>query len=95
MMLPLRKELFWDIDFDKIDLTKHRRIIIERVLTLGTLDEFRFLLKSYAEQTLVDEIKQIGYLDPKTLNFVVNFFPVEKTQLKCYTRKQLTDQHWL
>lgn len=94
MMLPLRKELFWDIDFDKIDLTKHRRIIIERVLTLGNWDEFRYLLKTYDEQTLVNEIKQIGYLDPKTINFVVNFFPIKKTQLRCYTRKQSMEQHW-
>lgn len=94
MMLPLRKELFWDIDFDKIDLTKHRRIIIERVLTLGNWDGFRYLLKTYDEQTLVNEIKQIGYLDPKTLNFVVNFFAIEKTQLRCYTRKQSMEQHW-
>lgn len=94
MMLPLRKELFWDIEFDKIDLTKHRRIIIERVLTLGTLDEFRYLLKTYDKQTLVNEIKQIGYLDPKTLNFVVNFFSIEKTQLRCYIRKQSIEQHW-
>jgi hypothetical protein len=93
-MLPTRKELFWDIDSTAIDVIKHKRIIIERVLTLGNLDEFKFLLNTYSPQTLVNEIEQIGYLDPKTLNFVVSFFNINKNKLRCYTRKQSTTQHW-
>ncbi|MCF8365834.1 MAG: hypothetical protein K9H16_08635 [Bacteroidales bacterium] len=93
-MLPLRKELFWDIDFNKINLLTHKRIITERVLTLGNLDEFFFLLDAYDRQTLVDEISQIGYLDPKTLSFVISFFNIDKNQLKCYTRIQSMIQHW-
>ncbi len=93
-MPPLRKELFWDIDSTTIDVIKHKRIIIERILTLGNLDEFKFLLHTYTSQTLVSEIEQIGYLDPKTMNFVVSFFNINKNKLRCYTRKQSTTQHW-
>ena len=93
-MLPLRKELFWDIDFSKVNQVSHKRIIIERVLTLGNLDEFFFLLDTYDTQTLVGEISQIGYLDPKTMSFVVSFFNINKKDLKCYTRKQSIVQHW-
>jgi hypothetical protein len=93
-MLPLRKELFWDIDFSKLDSVKHKRIIIERVLSLGNLNEFYFLLNTYDTQTLVSEISDIGYLDPKTMSFVVSFFNISKNKLKCYTRKQSTAPHW-
>jgi hypothetical protein len=93
-MLPLRKELFWDIDFNKLNTFSHKRIITERVLTLGNLDEFFFLLDTYDTQTLVDEISEIGYLDPKTISFVVSYFNINKNQLKCYTRKQSIVQHW-
>ncbi len=93
-MLPLRKELFWDLDFNKLDSDTHKRIIIERVLTLGNLSEFSFLLNTYDPKTLLSEIMQIGYLDPKTMNFVVSFFGINKSKLRCYTQKQSTTPHW-
>lgn len=93
-MLPLRKELFWDIDFTKLDVEKHKRLIIERVLTLGNLDEFAYLLKTYNWQTLIDIISKLGYLDPKTISFVVSFFGISKNKLACFTRKQSTTTHW-
>lgn len=93
-MLPLRKELFWDIDFNKLNSDTHKRIIIERVLSLGNLNEFYFLLKTYNKKALVSVILQIGYLDPKTMSFVVSFFNISKNRLKCYTQKQSTAPHW-
>jgi hypothetical protein len=93
-MLQLRKELFWDIDFSLLDLDSHKRLIIERVLSFGNLDEFFFLLKTYDTQALVSEITQIGYLDPKTMSFVVSFFNINKSELKCYTKSQSTERHW-
>lgn len=93
-MLPLRKELFWDVEYDNLDVEKHKRIIIERVLTLGNLDEFMFILNTFSTNTLVDEIKKIAWLDPKTLSFVVSFFNIDKKNLRCYTKKQSTISHW-
>ena len=93
-MLPLRKELFWDIDFNKLNSDTHKRIIIERVLSLGNLNEFHFLLKTYNTKELISVILQIGYLDPKTMSFVVSFFNISKNRLKCYTQKQSTAPHW-
>ena len=93
-MLPLRRELFWDTDFDNLNSDTHKRLIIERVLSLGNLDEFYYLLETYDTQTLVSIILQIGYLDPKTLSFVVNFFNISKNKLKCYMQKQSQVTHW-
>jgi hypothetical protein len=93
-MLPLRKELFWDTDFNDLYAGKHRRIIIERVLTLGNLDEFQFILNTYDHQTLVSVIQQLGYMDPKTLSFVVSFFNINKKELNCYIKKQSATIPW-
>ena len=56
---------------------------------------FFFLLNTYDNQTLVNEISQLGYLDPKTMSFVVSFFNIKKSELKCYTKSQSTEQHWI
>lgn len=93
-MLQFRKELFWDIDFELLNPEAHKRLIIERVLTLGNLDEFFLLLKTYDRKTLIDNITTIGYLDPKTTSFVINFFNIDKKSLKCYTKNRSTIQHW-
>jgi len=94
-MIPLRKELFWDVEYGKLDAEKHKRIIIERVLTLGNLEEFIFILNNYSRQTLVKEIQQLAYIDPKTLSFVVSYFDINKKKLRCFTKKQSTIQHWI
>lgn len=93
-MLPLRKELFWDTDFNNLYVEKHKRIIIERVLTLGNLDEFLFILNTYDNQTLISVIQQLGYIDPKTLSFVESFFNLSKKELTCYIKKQSATTHW-
>ena len=93
-MLPFRRELFWDIDFANLHLEKHKRLIIERVLTLGNLEEFRQLLVIYKTEIIRQTIMELGYLDPKTMNFVISFFEIDKNQLRCYTKKQSTQQHW-
>jgi len=94
MMLPFRRELFWDIDFANLNLEKHKRLIIERVITLGNLEEFRQLLVIYKTEIIRQTIMELGYLDPKTMNFVISFFEIDKNQLRCYTKKQSTQQHW-
>lgn len=93
-MLPIRKELFWDVEFSNLNAQKHKRIIIERVLTLGNLDEFLFIMNTYDIQTLKSVIRQFGYIDPKTLSFVESFFKMNKKELHCYIMKQSAMTHW-
>ena len=93
-MLPLRKELFWDIDFDNLNIEKHKRLIIERVITLGELDEFHYILMIYGKHVIKQIIMELGYLDPKTMNFVTTYFGMSKKQLRCYTKKLSVQQHW-
>lgn len=92
--IPIRKELFWDIDTNKLDINTHKKLIIERVLKYGNISEFKFIVNHYKISTIKEEIKKIGYLDPKTFNFVISYFNLSKNQLKCYTRKQSRIQHW-
>jgi hypothetical protein len=93
-MLPLRKELFWDVYFDRLTVETHQRLIIERVLSLGNLNEFYFILETYSPQTIIRVLSQAGYLDPKTMSFVVSYFHIPKTKLKCYTRKPSATIPW-
>jgi hypothetical protein len=92
--LPLRKELFWDVNFQKLDINTHKRLIIERVLSLGNLNEFFFLLSTYDRNTIKQVVKQAGNLDAKTIEFAASYFEINRTDIKCYTKKQSTHIHW-
>jgi hypothetical protein len=92
--LNIRKELFWDMDFQKLDSEKNRQIIIERTLCLGNLTEFVAIEKHYGRRKIINSVKKIGYLDPKTLEFVISYFHIKPEKLLCYTKKQLQHQHW-
>ena len=93
-MLPvqIRKELFWDIK--NPDINKNKRLIIDRVLQYGNLAELKYIFNLYGRKEISEEVKQIAYLDPKTLSFVINYLQIKKEDLKCFKKKQSTHQHW-
>jgi hypothetical protein len=52
----------------------HRHLIIERVMTFGTLQEFKELLKIYKFEAIKQSISKAKALDPKTASFVAWYF---------------------
>ena len=92
--LNIKKELFWDMDFNVLDKNINKRMIIERVLSYGNLFELKEIVKYYGRAVIVQEIKKAGYLDPKTVEFVVGYLGISKEELTCYLKKQSAPQHW-
>ena len=46
----IRKMLFWDTDFDKIDWGRYRRAVVQRVLERGSEAEIEEILRFYKIQ---------------------------------------------
>jgi hypothetical protein len=90
----LKPQYFWDVDFKKLNVSRSKRLIIERVFVLGTAKEINLIINYYGAREVVDVLKSLNYIDPKTLNFVSKLFNISIQSFKCYTRKQLTQQHW-
>ena len=90
----LKKNYFWDVDLGKLDVNRSKRLIIERVFTLGEADELMMIIDYYGEDVIIDVIKNLNYIDSKNLNFAVKFFNLPIQSFKCYKRKQLNPLHW-
>ena len=45
---PAIKKLFWDTNPDSLDVEKHERAIIERVINYGTLADWRWIVSCYS-----------------------------------------------
>ena len=80
----LSKHLFWDVSIDDIDIEKHQKFIIERIVKRGNLKDFRLLLKVFNNEVIIQNIIKIRSLDAKTLVFLSSFFDVDKNKFRCY-----------
>jgi len=90
----LSGHLFWDIDFQNIDVQKHQTMIIERVITRGNLKDLKILFQLYPTAIIKQEIVKAGFLDKKTLNWASRFFNIPKTKFTCYSKIQSRQVHW-
>ena len=88
MNIPLRNTLFWDLDISGMDPGTNRRIIIERVFTLGNLNELKFIFSHYGTDAIRDEIVKAGSLDNKTLQFASEILQIPKEEFRCYKKRQ-------
>jgi len=69
-----RKSLFWDTRIELLDIKKHQRSIIQRVLERGNREEIRLLIKIYSLSEIKTEI----------LNIENSFIPKFKENIKKY-----------
>ena len=86
--------LFWDIDKTKLDIQQHRRFVIERTLTHGTLSDWFLIKKFFGKNIIKMESMHIRYLDKLTLAFCASYFNEPIQNFRCYTLKQSNPSHW-
>jgi len=91
----LRKSLLWEYETEKINWQQMRNIVVQRVIERGRMNDFYAILNRYGIKGVKEAIKQIPYLNNKDLAFVCSVFELNKEELKCYTKKQLKNQHWI
>jgi hypothetical protein len=90
----LNKAHFWDIDTSQLDPWQSKSLIIERIINFGNLHELQLIKEFYGVNEIKSTLRNLNYLDPKTLNFTSLLYHIPKSKFKCYTRRQLTGQHW-
>ncbi|SHG43622.1 hypothetical protein SAMN02745221_00214 [Thermosyntropha lipolytica DSM 11003] len=77
------KSIFWDTAIQDLDLKKHRKYIIERILNFGDLEHFSWLLKNYTPEEIIDEVKTNRQINKKSAILVANFFNIDKEEIFC------------
>lgn len=90
----IRKHLLWEFDLQNFDFQNAKNIVIERVVQRGDKDDWLSIFNLYGVEAVKNSIKNIQYLNPKDLNFVIWVFEIPIEDMKCYTKKQLNRKHW-
>jgi len=94
VLFGLSKTLFWDTDTRELNAEIHAQMIVERVLTRGTWDEFKRTILFYSKKKVKQLATQIRYLDEMVLEFCVTYFNLPKEKFKCYKHRLLNQSHW-
>lgn len=94
LTLNLPPHLFWDMDQSLIDNNLSKRLIIERVMTMGDLEELKIILDYYGEETVKTEIIHAGNLDKKTLVWVSDFLKIPKNKFRWFSKMQSGKTYW-
>lgn len=82
---PFSRYLFWDVEPDVLDISRHRRYIIERVITRGTWTDFKNLLELYTKDEIRTELRKSRVLDSKTRHFCSWYFEIPSDELHAST----------
>jgi hypothetical protein len=90
----LNSGYFWDIDIAVLDPVKSKRIIIERIFTLGNITEMQSLIRFYGKEEIKTILIHLNYIDPKNLNFLSLIFRIPQKTFKCALLPRSTRQHW-
>ena len=69
-MIPARLyHLFWDVDAGKLNLRRHSRYVIERILELGDLDALWWAQRQYPTALIIETCHASRRLSPRSKNF--------------------------
>ena len=88
-MIEVNKQLFWDVEFNKLDYEKDADFIIARVLSYGDMVDYKLIQKQYGLKKIKNVAKKINFANKKSLYFWSFVFNLPLISFKC-TKKLLT-----
>jgi hypothetical protein len=77
--------LWWDVDKKETD--SRAGWIAERVVEMGTLDDFRKILAYFGHERVKELLLQSTRLSARDLYFCSVYFEVDESQFACSTKK--------
>lgn len=81
----LDRRIFWDVDYDRMDLDAKWRFVIERVFERGDVEDIRQCRRYYGDEKVRQALLEAKYLPEQTIYLAsaVVGEPLEK--FRCYT----------
>jgi hypothetical protein len=93
--LGLPTALFWDTSLTTLDLAKHEKQIIARVVERGGLDGWNKLRRHYGDHNLRQVVTRLRTLEPRTVNFLCLMLNLKKENFRCCTSRPFPTAPWV
>ena len=83
----MRKALFWDVNFEKIDFSIRKRYVIERVFERGNNVEIIEIISFYGKKECIRIIKSANRLNQNAVFNAERYLDINKDELLCLKMK--------
>lgn len=83
----LRRALFWDVNFEKIDFSIRKRYVIERVFERGNNEEILEIISFYGKKDCIRIIKSANRLNQNAIFNAEKYLEIKKDELLCLKKK--------
>ncbi|NYE58571.1 DUF6922 domain-containing protein [Carboxydothermus ferrireducens] len=80
------KVYFWDVELCDLNIEKHKRFIIERILNFGDHRALKWVLSNYDEATIKEVVQNSRNLTPKTARFWQYYFKLSEEEMRCFIK---------
>jgi hypothetical protein len=94
MISQFSKYLFWDTDPAGLDMEKHKKYIVERVLDYGSWGDWLLIRDYYGLDRLKEIALGLRSLERKSLSFIATMTHTPENQFRCYEMLQSKNLHW-
>ena len=85
--LDLPSALFWDANLATLDLAKHEKQIIARVVERGGLEGWHKLRRHYGDEKLRQVVTSLRTLEPRKVNFLCLMLNLKREDFRCCTSR--------
>ena len=78
--------MLWDVDLSSIDLKRHEKFVIERVLEFGDDKSITWLRKKFQTTSIADVVRSSRRISPNTANLWALVLGIPKKNIECLKR---------
>jgi len=80
--------IFWDTNPETLELNKHAKYIIPRVMDYGTIEDAKKIEQYYGRDTIQQVLQEAPYLNKKTISFFAWKFGLSMNEFRAYRRQK-------
>jgi len=93
----IRKQIFWDIDFEKLDFQRYKRYVIQRVFERGNEAEIMETIRFYGLEECKNIIHEAKSLFFPAVENALRYLNIDKSEIKCLKNSNgtLSQTPWL
>lgn len=86
--------LLWEYDLSSFDWWANRRVVVQRVIERGWIEDYYAALNLYGGMDNFKAIlKEVPHFSDRDLSFICIQFGLRKEEMQCYTRKLSREKH--
>jgi hypothetical protein len=86
------RRIFWDVNYDKMDLDLRANFVIERVFERGDVEDIRQCRRYYGDEKVTTALLNAKFLPEHRIHLASAVIDKPLTDFRCYILRQLNPE---